>query len=107
MSITGYQVEVFVSQSQHPVKTGIDGHGHRATTLDARAVPAATVVGGAGGGWDGVAANPVDAQDGADEEDEGAEEVEGDVGLPDGARVAVVDPDVVPVKDVAAKVWCQ
>ena len=54
-----------------------------------------------------VASDPVDAQDGADEPDNGAQEVEGEVCLPRGARVAAVDVDLVPVKDVSVPSSCQ
>lgn len=67
--------------------------------LDARAVPPAT---GRDAGRGSVAVDPVDADDGGDEPEDGAEEGEGDVGLPLGAGVVAVEGDAAPVKDIAA-----
>ncbi len=71
--------------------------------LDAGAVPTASVVSSRGRGrrGRGMTVDPVDANEGADQPNEGAEEGKGNVGLPLGAGVDAVERDALPVKDVA------
>ena len=65
--------------------------------LDARSVPAAAVSGVRSGSGSPVAADPVDAQDGRDQPQDGTEEGERLVGLP-GRAVVVAETDVAPVE---------